>query len=76
VEQPACDLLLTDPPYRSEVENIEEFARTWLPPALSKLKPGGRAYVFIGASPQELQAYLQVQACLPVQQILVWECWM
>jgi hypothetical protein len=44
----------------------------WLPLALSKVRSTGRAYVCIGAYPQELRAYLNVQACLPVQQILVW----
>ncbi len=71
--QPPCDLLLTDPPYSTAIEDIEAFAQTWLPLALSKVKATGRAYVCIGAYPREIQAYLQVQACLPVQQLLVWE---
>ena len=71
--QPPCDLLLTDPPYSTEVEDIEAFAQAWLPCALSKVKSTGRAYVCIGAYPQEIRAYLNVQACLPIQQILVWE---
>jgi hypothetical protein len=71
-EQPPCDLLITDPPYSTDVEDIEAFARAWLPLALSKVRSTGRAYVCIGAYPQELRAYLNVQACLPVQQVLVW----
>lgn len=70
--QPACDLLLTDPPYSTDVQDIDAFARTWLPLALSKVKPTGRAYVCIGAYPHELRAYLQVETPLPVTQVLVW----
>lgn len=71
--QPPCDLLLTDPPYSTDVENIERFANAWLPQALAKVASTGRAYVCIGAYPQEIRAYLNVQACWPVAQILVWE---
>lgn len=69
--QPCCDLLMTDPPYSTDVEDIGAFARTWLPLALAKLKPTGRAYVFIGAYPQELLAYLSV--AIPAQ-VLFWGC--
>jgi hypothetical protein len=71
--QPPCDLLLTDPPYSTEIEDIETFAQIWLPPALAKIKSTGRAYICIGAYPREIRAYLNVQGCLPIQQILVWE---
>ena len=54
VEQ--ADLLLTDPPYSTDVEDIWEFVK-WFPFALSKLKPTGRAFVFIGAYADELAAY-------------------
>ena len=67
--QPECDLLLTDPPYSTEIPDIAAFARSWLPLALSKVKPTGRAYVCIGAYPEELLAYLSVS--LP-KQVLVW----
>ena len=63
------DLLLTDPPYSTDVEDIAEFAQSWLTLALSKLKSTGRAFVFVGAYPGELQAYLNV--ALP-EQVLVW----
>jgi DNA modification methylase len=63
------DLLLTDPPYSTDVQDIANFAQSWLPLALSKVKPTGRAYVFVGAYPAELQAYLN--AAMPTQ-ILVW----
>ena len=62
------DLLLTDPPYSTDLADIYEFAE-WLPLALSKLKDTGRAFVFVGAYPRELQAYMDV--ALP-EQVLVW----
>jgi ParB-like chromosome segregation protein Spo0J len=71
-QQPMCDLLITDPPYSTDIDDIEAFANSWLPLALSKVKPTGRAYVCIGAYPRELQAYLNVQASMQVQQVLVW----
>lgn len=68
-QQGECDLLLTDPPYMTDIEDIGAFAKSWLPLALSKVKPSGRAYVFVGAYPEELHAYLSV--AMPTQ-ILVW----
>jgi len=67
--QEPCDLLLTDPPYATDVEDIAAFAKSWLPLALSKVKPTGRAFVFIGAYPAELAAYL---ATAMPDQVLVW----
>jgi len=61
--------LLTDPPYSTDVEDIQAFAQSWLPLALSKVKPTGRAFVFIGAYPKELAAYL---ATAMPEQVLVW----
>jgi hypothetical protein len=58
LEPASVDLLLTDPPYSTDVPDIAAFARRWLPLALSRVKPTGRAYVFIGAYPHELHAYL------------------
>ena len=60
---------LTDPPYMTDVPDIRAFAADWLPLALSKVKPTGRAYVFIGAYPEELAAYLSI--AMPTQ-VLVW----
>lgn len=68
-KQEPADLLLTDPPYSTDVDDVEAFANTWLPLALSKVKPTGRAFVCIGAYPKELAAYLAV--AMP-EQILVW----
>jgi hypothetical protein len=67
--QEPADLLLTDPPYSTDIEDIDSFAKSWLPLALSKLKPTGRAYVCVGAYPKELAAYMA--AAMP-DQILVW----
>ena len=70
-----ADLLLTDPPYSTDVEDIGEFASNWLPLALTCVKPTGRAYVFVGAYPEELLAYLAIGLSnenLRLQQILPW----
>ncbi len=64
-----CDLLLTDPPYSTDVEDVAAFAASWLPIALADVKPTGRAYICIGAYPVELAAYLNV--AMPTQ-VLVW----
>jgi 16S rRNA G966 N2-methylase RsmD len=73
-EQPACDLLITDPPYSTDIDDVEAFATTWLPVALDKVKPTGRAYVCIGAYPDELRAYLNVPPPngLVLANVLVW----
>jgi DNA modification methylase len=72
--QPICDLLITDPPYSTDVEDVFGFAESWLPIALEKVKPSGRAYVCIGAYPDELLAYLSVKAPehLTLTNVLVW----
>jgi hypothetical protein len=76
-DQPPCDLLITDPPYSTDIDNIEDFAASWLPRALDTVKPTGRAYICIGAYPREITAYLDVVARfdlpLTLQQVLVWE---
>ena len=69
VDQEPFDLLLTDPPYATDVDDIGEFSKRWLPAALHKVKPTGRAYVCVGAYPEELHAYCSVR--MP-DQILVW----
>ncbi len=67
--QPECDLLLTDPPYSTDVEDVDAFAARWLKVALDRVKPTGRAYIFVGAYPNELAAYLSV--AMP-RQVLAW----
>ncbi len=72
-DQPDCDLLLTDPPYSTDVPDVYAFAESWLPLALKKVKPTGRAYVCIGAYPAELHAYLSVPSGdLTLANVLVW----
>lgn len=68
------DLLLTDPPYSTDVENIFVFAAQWLTNALKYVKDTGSAYIFIGAYPKELKAYLQVKPPehIQLEQVLVW----
>lgn len=70
LDDESIDLLLTDPPYSTDIDDIEKFAQSWLPAALSKVKSTGRAYIFVGAYPLEINAYLNIS--LP-NQILVWE---
>jgi hypothetical protein len=70
----AIDLLITDPPYKTDVDDIGEFA-LWLRGALPKLAPTGRAYICCGAYPLELYAYLGVVAASDFacrSQVLVW----
>jgi len=69
LDQKPCDLMLTDPPYATDVDDVREFAERWLPVALDRVKPTGRAYVCVGAYPEELHAYCSVR--MP-DQILVW----
>jgi len=73
-DQPQCDLLLTDPPYATDVEDIRAFSQAWLPLALNKIRPTGRAYVCVGAYPHELEAYLTVERStgFTLSQVLVW----
>jgi hypothetical protein len=54
----SMDLLITDPPYSTDIDDIESFVDDWLFNALDKVKQDGRAYICIGAYPEELQAYL------------------
>lgn len=69
-----CDLLLTDPPYSTDVDNIEEFVDSWLYKALDGVKDTGFAYIFIGAYPNELKAYLnaKIPDHMELCQQLIW----
>jgi len=73
--QEKYDLLLTDPPYSTDVDDIEVFAESWLPNALEYVKNTGFAYVFIGAYPAELKAYLNIDPPdnVKLEQLLIWE---
>lgn len=59
-EDNSIDLLITDPPYSTDVENIEEFAKEWVEVAIKKIKQDGRGYICIGGYPKELNAYFNV----------------
>ena len=69
-----CDLLLTDPPYSTDVEDIDAFVDSWLYKALNGVKDTGFAYVFIGSYPNELRAYLNAKTPehMGLVQVLVW----
>lgn len=68
------DLLLTDPPYSTDIDDIDEFVDKWLYNALDGVKDTGFAYVFIGAYPKELKAYLnaKIPDHIELCQQLVW----
>lgn len=71
----SVDLLLTDPPYMTDVEDIAAFTAEWVPAALATLKPSGHAYICAGAYPEELAAYLAVlcaAAPFTLADVLVW----
>lgn len=75
IDNQSIDLLLTDPPYSTAIDDIEGFAASWVPLALSKIKPSGRAYICTGAYPRELKAYLDVtlqEKVFDLKSILVW----
>ena len=56
----SVDLLLTDPPYSTDIINVKEFIDTWLLKSLNKVKETGRAFICIGAYPIETYTYLKV----------------
>lgn len=69
------DCLITDPPYSTDINDINKFVDSWLPLALSKVKENGRCYICTGAYPIELQAYLNVllkQTKFIVDNPLIW----
>ena len=74
VPEEKYDLLLTDPPYSTDVEDIEGFVDSWLYNALDNVKSTGFAYIFIGAYPEEVRAYLnaKIPDHMKLEQILVW----
>jgi len=51
------DLLLTDPPFSTDIDNISEFVNSWLPLSLNTLTDTTRGYICIGAYPEEIEAY-------------------
>jgi len=68
------DLLITDPPYSTDVDDIERFS-SWIDLWLPRISDAGRAYIFIGAYPDEMRAYLNrlaYETRLKLDNILVW----
>ena len=57
IEDGSVDLIITDPPYATDIEDIAAFAKSWVPVAMKKLSKTGRAYICTGAYPAELAAY-------------------
>ena len=57
LEDESVDLIITDPPYATDIEDIAAFAKSWVPVAMRKLARTGRAYICTGAYPAELAAY-------------------
>jgi site-specific DNA-methyltransferase (adenine-specific) len=57
IEDGSVDLIITDPPYATDIEDIAAFAKSWVPKAMEKLAKTGRAYICTGAYPAELAAY-------------------
>lgn len=71
----SIDAIITDPPYMTDVEDIELFVNEWLPLAISKTKKQGRLYICTGPYPKEIQAYLNVllsQDKYTVDNPLIW----
>ena len=65
---PDIDLLLTDPPYFTDGDYINHISQ-----CLQKVKSTGQAYVFAGANPKEMQAYLSMNYHhMDLVQVLVW----
>jgi len=57
IKDGSVDLIITDPPYATDIEDIAAFAKSWVPVAMKKLAKTGRAYICTGAYPAELAAY-------------------
>jgi len=69
------DLLLTDPPYMTDIDDIHSFVQ-WVNDVIPKIKKTGRAYIFTGAYPKEIEAYLDIilstKEGFVLDNILVW----
>ena len=75
IDNDSIDTLITDPPYSTDITDINAFVNDWLPLALAKVKPNGRCYICAGAYPIEIQAYLNVllkQTKFIVDNPLIW----
>ena len=57
-KEKTIDLLITDPPYSTDIDDLPSFLDTWLLDSISKVKDTGRIFICIGAYPIELYTYL------------------
>ena len=74
-EDGSIDLLITDPPYKTDVDDIHRFTADWLTIAIDKINKGGRAYICSGAYPEEIYAFLNVllkQSKFNVDSPIIW----
>lgn len=74
-EDNSIDLLITDPPYATDVKDIKSFTKEWIEIALLKVKANGRIYICSGAYPEEIQAFTDVllnQSKFIVDNPLIW----
>ena len=76
IENASFDLLLTDPPYSTEIEDFKGFLEKWLPKAIQKIKDTGRVYIFTGSYINEISDYISVFNSLnngfKLSNLLVW----
>lgn len=76
IENDSIDLLLTDPPYSTDIKDLHLFVAQWVTNALTKVKKNGRAFICIGAYPNEIEVYLsfllRVQKKFIVDNPLIW----
>lgn len=59
LEERSVDLLITDPPYSTDVENFGGFLDEWVADALDLVKDSGRAFICAGDYGKEIMAYLE-----------------
>lgn len=75
IDNDSIDLLITDPPYATDIEGIETFVNDWISKVLPKIRDDGRAYICTGAYPNEILAYLNAfksQERFVVDNPLIW----
>jgi len=71
----SADAIVTDPPYTTDLDDIDSFVRSWLPRAIETIGENGVAFIFTGGYTDELHTYLDVLAECGVRdrtQVLVW----
>ena len=71
----SADAVVTDPPYTTDVDDIDAFVQSWLPAAVETIGDDGVAFITVGAYADELQTYLNALDELGVRdrtQVLVW----